>query len=60
MTNALYLTPILLLCADCQRPIPATVTTERWIKVGDWIGPGGECRDCYRQRKEQANEVDQG
>jgi hypothetical protein len=46
-----YLTPVLLLCAECRQPIKATITTEKWIKVDDFIGPSGECRSCNQIKR---------
>lgn len=46
-----YLTDVELLCVECQRPIKARINTEQWIRV-EFIGPNGECRECYNQKKE--------
>jgi hypothetical protein len=54
----LYITPVLLLCATCKKPIKATITTAQWIRVQDWISNEGECQRCYQQRKEQEHGQD--
>lgn len=32
VSNDLYIVSVLLLCAECQQPIKATITTTQWIK----------------------------
>lgn len=54
MSADTYVTPVLLLCAECREPIKATITTEKWIKV-EWISPEGTCQNCNRLAKENAN-----
>ena len=50
-----YVTSVLLLCAECQQPIKATITTERWIKC-EWIGPSGECQPCAQLKRREKEE----
>jgi hypothetical protein len=52
--NTIYLTPILLLCVECREPIKATITTAKWIKIDEQIGPNGECQACRNQKKQEA------
>lgn len=47
-----YVSAVHLLCATCQQPIRATITTAQWIRV-EWISPDGECQACSRERKEE-------
>lgn len=51
-----YITPVLLLCTECQQPIKATITIAQWVKV-EWIGPSGECQSCHTLKKQRAKEL---
>lgn len=48
----LYLSDVLLLCTECQRPIKARINTQQWIRV-EWIGPNGECQVCYQEKRNE-------
>lgn len=50
LDDDLYLSDILLLCVECQRPIKARINTPQWVRV-EWIAPDGSCQSCWNQRK---------
>lgn len=50
-----YITPVLLLCAECKQPIRVTITTAQWIKC-EWISPDGTCQACYQQKKQEVKD----
>lgn len=54
----LYVVSVLLLCAECEQSIKATITTTQWIRC-EWIGPSGECLACSqaRKREKEGNDV---
>ena len=56
--SAVYLTPVLLLCAECREPIKATITTPKWIKIDEQIGPNGECQACSQTKKRLKDQID--
>lgn len=53
--SEVMLIDVLLLCTECQQPIKARINTTQWIRV-EWIGPSGECRECYQAKREQGKE----
>lgn len=55
-SGPVYLTDVLLLCAECRQPIKARINTQQWIRV-EWIGPSGECLSCYQRAKSVTGET---
>lgn len=49
--SAIYLTDVEILCTTCRQPIKARINTQQWIRA-EWIGPSGECLNCYQKAKE--------
>lgn len=56
---ACYLTDVLLLCTECRQPIRARINTQQWIRV-EWIGPSGECLQCYQAKREAIKDNNNG
>lgn len=53
-TDNLYLSDVLLLCAECKQPIKARINTAQWLRV-EWISPEGTCQGCWNTRKEKVD-----
>lgn len=51
-----YITPVLLLCAECKQSIRATITTAQWLKV-EWISADGTCQACWQLKKQEVRDV---
>jgi hypothetical protein len=52
MSDDIYITPVLLLCATCQSPIKAWINSSQWIRC-EWVSPNGERQECHRKRKKK-------